>query len=99
MTSYHRVALGLAVALPLAFAGGHAFAFSYTDGPPGYSTGNDFADPDSQFDAMSDHMNQMYGTDTTDYSEMLTGNGDGSQAGGSVAPAPVRMPNNLGSNR
>ena len=93
MTSCQRIALGLAI------AGEHAFAFSYTDGPPGYSAGSAFADPDSQFDAMSDHMNQMYGGDTTDYSEMLTGNDGASQSGATAAPAPVRLPNNLGSNR
>ncbi len=98
MTSYRRIVLGLAVAMPLVVAGSCAFAFTYSDGPPGYSTGDNFADPDSRFDAMSDQMNQMYGADTTDYSEMLTN----TPSGGSAAPAVTlvpRSPTNIGGNR
>ena len=94
MTSFHRIVLGLAVAMPLAVAGSCAFAFSYTDGPPGYSTGDNFADPDSRFDAMSDQMNQMYGADTTDYSEMLTNSSEA--AAGTTSPAPLRLPPTVG---
>ena len=87
MTSYRRIVLGLAVAMPLAVAGSCAFAFTYSDGPPGYSSSDTFADPDSRFDAMSDQMNQMYGTDTTDYSDLLTNPSDSAADNGS-SPAP-----------
>ncbi len=89
MTSFHRIVLGLAVAMPLGVAGSCAFAFSCTDGPLGYSTGNGFADPDSLSDGMSDQMNQMYGADTTDYSDMLT---NSSAAGTAAPPAPLHLP-------
>jgi|SRR5689334_22868772 len=97
MTSFRRVAFGVAIVLPLAFAGSHAFAFSYTDGPPGYGDGNSFADPDAQFDATSDHMSQMYDSDNTDFSDMLT-----RQSGETAAPAvsaPPRLPIDIGGNR
>jgi hypothetical protein len=97
MTGYRRIVLGLAIAMPLAVAGSCAFAFTYSDGPPGYSTGDTFIDPDSRFGAMSDQLNQMYGADTTDYSEMLT-----NQPAGSPAPAVTlvpRSPTNIGGNR
>jgi len=93
---YRRFALGLAIALPVTLLAGHAVAFSYTDGPPGYGDGSSFADPDSRFDAMSDHMSQMYGADTTDYSGMLTNGPAGT--GNTAAPTP-RLPTNIGGNR
>ena len=96
MTSFKHIALGLAIAMPLAVAGSCAFAFSYTDGPPGYSTGNNFADPDAGFDATYDRMNQMYGTDTTN-DEMLS-NDSGNTPSQDVSPAP-RLPTNIGGNR
>jgi len=97
MTSFRRIAFGVAIALPLVVTGSHAFAFSYTDGPPGYDNGNSFADPDAQFDATSDHMSQMYDSDTTDYSDMLI-----RQSGEPAAPAvsaPPRLPIHIGGNR
>ena len=97
MISFRHVAFGVAIVLPLVFSGGHAFAFSYTDGPPGYGDGNSFADPDAQFDVMSDHMNQMYDSDTTDYSEMLTRQPGGEPATPTVT-APARLPT-IGGNR
>ena len=97
MTSYRRIVLGLAIAMPLSVAGSCAFAFSYSDGPPGYSTGDTFADPDSRFDAMSDQINQMYGADTADYSDILTNQSDGSPAP-AVTLTP-RLPTNIGGNR
>ncbi len=103
MTNLRRIAFGAAIVLPLAFAGGHAFAFSYTDGPPGYDDGNSFADPDAQFDVTSDHMSQMYDTDTADYSDALTGNSSTGDAAPSRASpgiaTPLRLPTNIGGNR
>ena len=98
MTSFQRLALSIAIVLPLALVGGRAHAFSYTDGPPGYGDGNGFADPDAQFDAMSDHMNQMYDSDTTDYSEMLTRQPANTPAT-PVVSAPARLPTDIGGNR
>jgi len=97
MTSYKHIALGLAIAMPLAVAGSCAFAFSYTDGPAGYSSGNTYADPDAGFDANYDRMNQMYGTDTTGDSDML-GNDSGNAQPQDVNQAP-RLPTNIGGNR
>lgn len=97
MTSYKHIALGLAIVMPLVVAGSCAFAFSYTDGPPGYGDGSTFADPDSRFDAMSDHMSQMYGADTADYSGMLTD--DAAPGTGNTAAPTPRLPTNIGGNR
>jgi hypothetical protein len=94
---YRRFALGFAIALPVALLAGHAFAFSYTDGPPGYGNGSTFADPDSQFDAMSEHMTQMYSAETPDYSNMLTA--DPASATGNVPASTPRLPTNIGGNR
>jgi hypothetical protein len=96
MTSYKHIALGLAIAMPLAVAGSCAFAFSYTDGPAGYSSGNAYADPDAGFDANYDRMNQMYGTDTND-DEMLSNDSSDAPAQ-DVSQAP-RLPTNIGGNR
>jgi hypothetical protein len=97
MTSYKRIALGLAIAMPLAVAGGCAFAFSYTDGPAGYSSGNAYADPDAGFDATYDRLNQMYGTDTNGDDDLLS-NDSGSAPAQDVSRAP-RLPTNIGGNR
>ena len=97
MTSFKRIALGLAVAMPLAVAGGCAFAFSYTDGPAGYSSGNTYADPDVGFDANYDRMNQMYGTYTTDDGDLL--DNDSGNAQPQDASQPQRLPTNIGGNR
>ena len=98
MTSFQRIAFGAAILLPLAFAGGYAFAFSYTDGPPGYDDGNSFADPDAQFDVTSDHMSQMYDLDTTDDSDALTRSSREPDVAPGVA-MPLRLPTNIGGNR
>jgi hypothetical protein len=97
MTSYKRIALGLSIAMPLAVAGSCAFAFSYTDGPAGYSSGNAYADPDEGFDATYDRMNQLYGTDTTDDGDMLSDD-SGNAPSQDVGRAP-RLPTNIGGNR
>lgn len=98
MTNLRCLAFGIAIVLPLFVAGGQAHAFSYTDGPPGYGDGNSFADPDAQFDVMSDRMNQMYDSDTTDYSQMLTQQPDGGASAPAVS-APPRLPIDIGGNR
>ncbi len=97
MTSYKHIVLGLAIAMPLAVAGSCAFAFSYTEGPPGYSSGNAYADPDAGFDTTYDRLNQMYGTDTTDDGNMLSD--DSSNASSQDAGQAPRLPTNIGGNR
>jgi len=98
MISFRRIAFGAAIVLPFALTGGHAFAFSYTDGPPGYDDGNSFADPDAQFDVTSVRMSQMYDSDTTDYSDALTGQSSerGTAPGATI---PLRLPADIGGNR
>jgi hypothetical protein len=97
MISYKRIALGLAIAMPLAVAAGCAFAFSYTEGPAGYSSGNAYADPDAGFDATYDRLNQMYGTDTSGDDDMLSNNS--SNAPAQDASQAPRLPTNIGGNR
>ncbi len=97
MINYKRIALGLAIAMPLAVAGSCAFAFSYTEGPAGYSSGNAYADPDVGFDATYDRLNQMYGTDTSGDDDMLS-NDSGNAPAQDTGQTP-RLPTNMGGNR
>jgi hypothetical protein len=97
MTTSRRLAFALLLVFPLALSAGGAFAFSYGEGPAGYGNGDTYADPDSRFGAMSEHMSQMYGAPDVDYSEMLTGNSGVSQNSGAVSVS--RMPTNIGGNR
>jgi hypothetical protein len=91
MTKTHRIALALAFVLPLASGAHQALAFSYSDDLPGLGSSNGFADPDAQFDALSDQMSQMYGTPSTDYSDLFSSD-DVAPGASHEAASPVIAP-------